>query len=130
MSYSPQSKKDAPLKDFATNVLSRFPGIQVSLVERKAQSAPTCPTCHKSIENCPHCGNPIARMVEKGVDTAIVTDMVKFAWEGALEAAILVYQTAILFQWFKNAYNQGIKNHQCSFPANRNEFGWRMLGKR
>jgi len=90
MSYSPNSKKDAPLKDFATNVLSRFPGMQVSLVERKAQSAPTCPTCHKSIDNCPHCGSPITRMVEKGVDTAIVTDMVKFAWEGALEAAILV----------------------------------------
>jgi uncharacterized LabA/DUF88 family protein len=90
MSYSPNSKKDAPLKDFATNVLSRFPGMQVSLVERKAQSAPTCSTCHKSIGICPHCGSPITRMVEKGVDTAIVTDMVKFAWEGALEAAILV----------------------------------------
>lgn len=39
MSYSPNSKKDASLKDFATNVLSRFPGMQVSLVECKAQSA-------------------------------------------------------------------------------------------
>ena len=90
MSYSPNSKKDAPLKDFASNVLNRFPGVQVSLVERKAQSAPTCPSCYKSIADCPHCGNPIVRTVEKGVDTAIVTDMVKFAWEGAMEAAILV----------------------------------------
>ena len=90
MSYSPNSKKDAGLRDFATNVLSRFPGVQVSLVERKAQSAPICPTCHQPIASCPHCGNAITRTVEKGVDSAIVTDMVKFAWEGALEVAILV----------------------------------------
>ena len=30
------------------------------------------------------------RTIEKGVDTAIVTDMMKMAWDGALEVAILV----------------------------------------
>jgi uncharacterized LabA/DUF88 family protein len=90
MSYSPHSQKDAALRDFATNVLNRFPGIQVSLVERKAQSAPICQNCHQSITICPHCGSKVLRTIEKGVDTAIVTDMVNYAWEGALEVAILV----------------------------------------
>ena len=90
MSYSPNSKKDAGLRDFATNVLSRFPGIQVSMLERKSQNAPVCSTCHQSIVACPHCGSALVRTVEKGVDSAIVTDMVKFAWEGALDIAILV----------------------------------------
>ena len=116
MSYSPNSKKDAPLKDFATNVLSRFPGMQVSLVERKAQSAPTCPTCHKSIDNCPHCGSPITRMVEKGVDTAIVTDMVKFAWEGALEAAILVSSDRDFIPVVQMLATKGYKVINAHFP--------------
>ena len=49
ISYSSSSKKDAALRDFANNVLSRFAGIQVSLVERKSRGAATCPTCHKPI---------------------------------------------------------------------------------
>jgi len=116
MSYSPNSKKDAPLKDFATNVLSRFPGVQVSLVERKAQSAPTCPTCHKSIDTCPHCGSPLTRMVEKGVDTAIVTDMVKFAWEGALEAAILVSSDRDFIPVVQMLATKGYKVINAHFP--------------
>jgi len=116
MSYSPNSKKDAPLKDFATNVLSRFPGMQVSMVERKAQSAPTCPTCHKSIDTCPHCGSPITRMVEKGVDTAIVTDMVKFAWEGALEAAILVSSDRDFIPVVQMLATKGYKVINAHFP--------------
>ena len=116
MSYSPHSKKDTPLKDFATNVLSRFPGVQVSLVERKAQSAPTCPTCHKPIAACPHCNNPITRMVEKGVDTAIVTDMVKLAWEGALEVAILVSSDRDFIPVVQMLATKGYKVINAHFP--------------
>ena len=83
ISYSSTSKKDAALRDFAINVLSRFASIQVSLVHRKSLSAATCPTCHKPISFCPHCGLPIAGTIEKGVDTAIVTDMLKLASEDA-----------------------------------------------
>ena len=116
MSYSPNSKKDAPLKDFAINVLSRFPGMQVSLVERKAQSALTCPTCHKSIDICPHCNSSITRMVEKGVDTAIVTDMVKFAWEGALEVAILVSSDRDFIPVVQMLATKGYKVVNAHFP--------------
>ena len=116
ISYSPNSKKDAPLKDFANNVLSRFPGMQVSLVERKAQSAPTCPSCHKSIDTCPHCNSQITRMVEKGVDTAIVTDMVKFAWEGALEAVILVSSDRDFIPVVQMLATKGYKVINAHFP--------------
>ncbi len=116
MSYSPNSVKDAPLKDFATSVLSRFPGVQVSLVERKAQSAPTCPTCHKPIPNCPHCSSPINRMVEKGVDTAIVTDMVKFAWENSMETAILVSSDRDFIPVVQMLTAKGYKVINAHFP--------------
>lgn len=116
MSYSPNSKKDAGLRDFATNVLSRFPGVQVSLVERKAQTAPICPTCHQPITSCPHCGNALTRTVEKGVDTAIVTDMVKFAWEGALEAAILVSSDRDFIPAVQMLTAKGYKVINAHFP--------------
>lgn len=32
----------------------------------------------------------MTRTLEKGVDTAIVTDMLKLAWKGVLDVAILV----------------------------------------
>jgi len=116
MSYSPNNKKDASLKDFATNVLSRFPGVQVSLVERKAQSAPTCPVCHKPILICPHCGHPIKRMVEKGVDTAIVTDMVRYAWEGSMEIAILVTSDRDFIPLVQMLNAKGYKVINAHFP--------------
>jgi len=90
MSYNPGNKKDSGLRDFALNVLSRFPGVQVSLLERKARNAPVCPSCHQEINACPHCNKTMTRTIEKGVDTAIVTDMLSLAWENALNVAILV----------------------------------------
>lgn len=90
ISHDPRSSKDHKLRDFAMNVLSRFPGMHVTLLERKARSTPTCPSCHRSISICPHCNTPISGMIEKGVDTAIVTDLLKFAWEQAWDIAVLV----------------------------------------
>lgn len=90
ISYDPRSTKDHKLRDFATNVLSRFPGMQVTLLERKARNTPTCPSCHQSITICPHCNTPITGMIEKGVDTAIVTDLLKLALEKAWDIAVLV----------------------------------------
>jgi uncharacterized LabA/DUF88 family protein len=42
------------------------------------------------IENCPHCGEKIERTIEKGVDTAIVTDIFRLAWEESLDVGVLV----------------------------------------
>jgi hypothetical protein len=116
MSYSPNSKKDAGLRDFASNVLSRFPGVQVSMVERKTQTAPICSTCHQPIISCPHCGNSLVRTVEKGVDTAIVTDMVKFTWEGALEVAILVSSDRDFIPAVQMLNAKGYKVINAHFP--------------
>jgi uncharacterized LabA/DUF88 family protein len=90
ISYDPSNTKDAGLRDFAINTLDRFPGIQVNMTQRRPKNAPTCPQCHIAVDNCPRCGNTMTRTLEKGVDTAIVTDMLKLAWEGVLDVAVLV----------------------------------------
>lgn len=116
MSYDPGNKKDSGLRDFALNVLGRFPGIQVSLLERKARNAPVCPSCHQPIENCPHCGKLMTRTIEKGVDTAIVTDMLKLAWEGALEAGILVSSDRDFIPAVEVLSTKGYKVINAHFP--------------
>ncbi len=90
LSFDPKSTKDAKLRDWATNTLNRFPGVQVTCKERKWKSPPICQSCHQEIDKCPHCGSLVQRTVEKGIDTAMVTDMIKLAWEDAWHIAILV----------------------------------------
>lgn len=90
ISYDPRSPKDRALRDWATTTLDCFPGVQVTCKERKPKGPPICPSCHQEIAQCPHCGERMIRTIEKGIDTAIVTDMIKLAWEEAWHIAVLV----------------------------------------
>ncbi len=90
ISYDPNSSKDRGLKNWASNVLDRMPGIKVVVKKRRPRGAPCCPDCHGVIANCPLCGGKIKRTIEKGIDTAIATDMISLAWEEAWDLGILV----------------------------------------
>jgi uncharacterized LabA/DUF88 family protein len=69
-----------------------FTGYDVFLKERSPVSPARCPNadCHKLITLCPHCQRSIQRTVEKGVDTALVTDMIRFGIDGHYDRAVLV----------------------------------------
>lgn len=90
MSYDSRKESDKRLKNWATNVLDRFPGVSVTLRERKQKKIPYCQNCHNEIPECPNCGHRIVRTIEKGIDTAIVTDLVTLAWEEAWDVAVLL----------------------------------------
>ena len=90
LSFDPKAAKDKNLHQWATTVLDRFPGIRVVIKDRKAKNPPVCPSCHQSIISCPHCNSSTVGTIEKGIDTAIVTDMISLAWEGAWDVAILL----------------------------------------
>ena len=89
ISYDPRKETGRRLRNWGLNTLDRFPGISVILRERQAKSAPSCPSCHVSVDTCPHCGGRMIGTVEKGIDTAITTDMIRLAWEDAWDVAIL-----------------------------------------
>ena len=89
LSYDPKKKTDKGLLGWAKNKLARFPGIRVIVKERQTRRPPSCPHCHQAVTNCPHCGGQMVGTIEKGIDTAIVTDMMRLAWEGVLDVAIL-----------------------------------------
>jgi uncharacterized LabA/DUF88 family protein len=89
ISYDPRKETGRKLRNWSLNTLDRFPGISVILRERQTKSAPSCPSCHVSVDTCPHCGGRMIGTVEKGIDTAITTDMIRLAWEDAWDVAIL-----------------------------------------
>lgn len=90
LSHNPKNPGDAGLKKWATSFLDRQPGVQVVLKERVPRFAPKCQTCHQTVVKCPHCGAQMAGTVEKGVDNAIATDLIRLAWEEAYDWAVLV----------------------------------------
>lgn len=117
--YTSASTKDAAGKKFAkwaTDWLDRQPGIQVELFERQPKAAPRCNVCHKSIAECPHCKGRVAGTIEKGVDTAIATDMIRLAWAGAYDVAILASSDADLVPAVEFLETKGIKVVQAGFP--------------
>jgi len=83
--------RDGKLRNWLDTWLDRQPGYRVFVRERQSRvKSVHCRTCGKDIQDCPHCNAKIERAAEKGVDSAIITDMFSLAWEGAYEVAILV----------------------------------------
>lgn len=71
--------KDEGLKKFLHNVLGQMTGYQVHVRDRRPKK-----------QNCPHCAKEIAGMVEKGVDSLIVSDLFEGAINGAYDVGLLV----------------------------------------
>jgi predicted RNase H-like HicB family nuclease len=93
-SYNPASEADRCFRTWASNFLDRVPSVNVVCKERKPRYAPRCQACHQTITECPHCGATTAGTVEKGVDVAIATDMIRLAWEESYDYAVLVSSDA------------------------------------
>jgi hypothetical protein len=74
-----QGSADEKLKGFLHSVLGQMTGYKVHVRDRRFKRD-TCPKCSKSID----------RMVEKGVDTSIVTDLFSGAINDAYDVAVLV----------------------------------------
>ena len=116
MSYHRSRPEDIKLKVWASNFLDRVPGVEVCMVERRPKNPPVCPTCHQTINPCPHCGASTAGTIEKGVDTAIVTDLFSLAWESAWDVAILVTSDRDFVPAVNMLHRKGLKVINAHFP--------------
>lgn len=90
-SVDPGNPTDAGLRRFL-HVLDSFPGYHVTTKNRKPASPPKCtnPDCRQVIVTCPVCNQRIRRTVEKGIDAAILTDLIQCAFDDTFDQAILV----------------------------------------
>ncbi|WP_207187359.1 NYN domain-containing protein [Rhodospirillum rubrum] len=110
-------KGDANLRKWVKTKLETFPGVSIKFVDRqKKMSGPKCPICYKVIGKCPYCGNDMRGTEEKGVDTAIVTDMISLAWENAFDIAVLVSADRDFVPVAEYLHTKGIKVIHAAFP--------------
>ncbi len=96
--------------------IDRQPGVQVSTSHLRPRPSPSCQNCHRRINRCPHCEHELRLRVEKGVDTAIVTDMVVLAWQDAYDIAVLVSSDSDFIPVVKMLDQRGLKVVQTGFP--------------
>lgn len=115
-SYNPESPDDRRFRDWAARWLNRQPGIQVDVRERRRKLPPRCPACHQTVRTCPHCAGAMIGTVEKGVDAAIVTDMIRLAWEDAYDIGVIVSSDSDLVSAVRFLDLKGLKIIQAGFP--------------
>jgi uncharacterized LabA/DUF88 family protein len=90
-----QTEQGKRLKNWLDSFLDKQPSFRVTMTERKSKARSIhCKQCDTNIEKCPECDEPLRWSPEKGVDTAIVTDLLALAGEDAFDVAILVSSDA------------------------------------
>jgi hypothetical protein len=86
---------ETALKGWLTNTIDRMPSYRVRLRERKPQPKTIrCRECGAEFSECAKCNARYTPRPEKGVDTAIVTDLLSLAFQQSYDLAILVSSDA------------------------------------
>jgi uncharacterized LabA/DUF88 family protein len=117
---SVEPTKDAKLKAWLNGWLDRQPSFRVSTRERRSRPfSVRCSACGHESDRCPACRQPFQRAVEKGVDTAIVTDLLSLAWQSAFDVAVLVTSDADFVPAVQRVQEKGLKVINA---------GWRQHG--
>ena len=129
-SYNPVTDEGKRFSKWATTWLNRQPGITVEIRERKPKALPKCPICHADITHCPHakCGEPISATIEKGIDTLLVTDLIRFANSNSYDAAVLVSSDADMVPAVNFVQTLGKKIIQAGFPPSGIDLSTRCWG--
>jgi hypothetical protein len=91
-SIDPTSPKDKKLSSWLHHTLASFTGYSVDVRVRKPRKTIYCQeeTCKTAITTCPVCKRQLKGTVEKGVDAAIITDLITFAFDDNYDIAILI----------------------------------------
>jgi len=101
---------DAKQHRWLNSTVARFPSYTVKVYERLARPYSVhCRLCKVETQACPNCEAPYVRRPEKGVDSAIVTDLLWLAWEGAYDVAILVTSDADFIPAVERVQERGVK---------------------
>lgn len=102
--------QEARLKDWLSNWLDRQPSFDVKIRTRRPRRRTIrCRSCSTDIITCPHCSAALTAAAEKGVDAALVTDLLSLAWQRAYEVAILVSGDSDYIPAVEYVQSQGLK---------------------
>ncbi len=113
---------DTKLRDWLTNWLDRQPSYDVKIRARRPRRRIIhCRSCDKLISACPHCSAPLTIAAEKGVDAALVTDLLSLAWQRAYDVAVLVSGDSDYIPAVEYVQSQGLKVINAAWTAHGHE---------
>lgn len=117
-SFNPASEADVKLREWLTSLLDRQAGFRVFTTERKERPVKVyCRECGRSVAVCHQCLRTLVRSREKGIDTAIVTDLLSLAWERAYDVGMLVSSDGDLVPCVERVKEKGFKIINASWPT-------------
>lgn len=121
-SYNPSRDEDTKLKRWLDTFLDRQPSFRVILAARTDRPARVyCRQCSAEQAICQQCGAPLVRSREKGVDTAIATDLLSLAWDDAYDLAVLISSDADMVPAVIHVQNRGRKVINAVWPGGGHE---------
>jgi len=121
-SVDPAKTGDEKLRGWLANFVDRLPSFKVTIHERRSRPfAAHCRQCGVETSNCPSCGAGFQRSVEKGVDTALVTDLLALGLEGGYDAGLLVSSDADFAPAVRFLQARGKKVINVAWPGEGHE---------
>lgn len=109
-SVNVKSENEQKLRGWLDSHLRSMPGFTVSIAERTSRSKPVfCTACNDKVSVCPQCGAPLRRAIEKGVDSAIITDMFALHIEKVYDIAMLASSDADMLPMVRYLQSRGVK---------------------
>ena len=128
-SYDPAKPADSKLKNWFMNRLDKMPGVAVVIRERQRKRGYLkCPHCQAEAKVCQSCQGDLRGTEEKGVDTRIATDLIRLAWEGGYDAAVLVTADRDFVPVAEFLQTKGIKIIHGAFPPASSELTQKCWG--
>jgi len=101
---------EAGLRNWLRSFLDKQPSFRVKIRERHTLTKGIwCNNCKQETKECPSCGTIFQRSPEKGVDAAIVTDLLTLAWEDAFDVAVVLSSDADLIPAVERVQEKGLK---------------------
>jgi hypothetical protein len=106
------------LRRWLDSFLDRQASYNVKVRERRMRSRKVhCKQCGTDNKECANCGAPFQWAPEKGVDAAIVTDLLSLATKQAFDVAILVTADADLIPAVEWVQDRGLKVVNASWSG-------------
>jgi uncharacterized LabA/DUF88 family protein len=91
-SVNSSSEKDRKLSNWLHHSMAGLTGYIVDVRERKPRKTIKCQeeNCRTPITSCPACKKPLKGTVEKGIDAAVITDLITLAFDDNYDLAVLI----------------------------------------